>query len=175
MGKMTLSDAAEPFDVEPFDAEAETPEDDPQEREQSAATGDVSSDFTSEAGHTALTRGSLKEAKSRRPPLERRALEPRRQYLNPQRTALYIETFWGVTCSPGKLAKARCAGDGPAFRLLGSHPVYCAEDIDEWAEAHLGPKVHSTAAYTPDDPAWRKRRGGRPRKPTFTPLATSAE
>ncbi len=88
----------------------------------------------------------------------------RRMWLSPARTALYIETFFGVPSTPSSLAKLRCRGDGPPYYLFGNHPVYDPADIDAWAESKLGPKVHSTAGYAPNDPAWiRRHRAGRRR------------
>ena len=66
--------------------------------------------------------------------------------------AAYISATFGIPCSPKTLAKFASLGVadglgnvGPAFRKAGHFAVYSTSDLDEWANARLGPLVRSTS------------------------------
>jgi hypothetical protein len=59
--------------------------------------------------------------------------------------ATYIETTYGIPCSPKTLAKWACIGGGPAFRKAGRIPLYPFSGLDAWAQSKLGPLVRSTS------------------------------
>lgn len=59
--------------------------------------------------------------------------------------AAYIRESFGFPCSPAWLAKLAVVGGGPCFRKAGRYPLYSQEDLDEWAESRLGPRVASTS------------------------------
>jgi hypothetical protein len=75
------------------------------------------------------------------------ASTPKQPYLRRPQAAKYVEETWGIPCSPKSLAKWAVVGcgSGPAFRKAGKFPIYETADLDAWAEAKIGPRVHSTS------------------------------
>ena len=59
--------------------------------------------------------------------------------------AEYITTTYGIPCSPKTLAKLAVIGGGPAYRKAGPFPLYSPDDLNQWANNKLGPRVHSTS------------------------------
>jgi hypothetical protein len=59
--------------------------------------------------------------------------------------AEYIESQWGIPCSPKTLAKWAVIGGGPVFRKAGRTPLYPEDGLDDWARRKLGPRVRSTS------------------------------
>jgi len=70
---------------------------------------------------------------------------PKKPYRRRPQAAEYIEETWGIPCSVKSLAKWAVTGGGPAFRKAGKFPIYDEPDLDAWAEAKIGPRVHSTS------------------------------
>lgn len=66
--------------------------------------------------------------------------------LRRDKAAKYIETTYGMPCSPKTLAKLACvSSEGPPFRKAGRTPLYARADLDAWAKARIGPRVRSTS------------------------------
>jgi hypothetical protein len=59
--------------------------------------------------------------------------------------AQYIQSEWGIPCSPKTLAKLAVIGGGPAFRKAGRTPLYPEDGLDDWARSKLSPRVRSTS------------------------------
>ena len=59
--------------------------------------------------------------------------------------AEYIESEWGIPCSPKTLAKLAVIGGGPVFRKAGRVPLYPEDALDDWARSKLGPRVRCTS------------------------------
>ena len=59
--------------------------------------------------------------------------------------AEYIQSEWGIPCSPKTLAKLAVIGGGPVFRRAGRTPLYPEDGLDDWARSKLGPRVRSTS------------------------------
>jgi hypothetical protein len=59
--------------------------------------------------------------------------------------ATYVETTYGIPCSPKTLAKYASIGGGPAFRKAGRIPLYPISGLDAWAQSKFGPLVRSTS------------------------------
>lgn len=58
--------------------------------------------------------------------------------------AEYVSEHW-FPCSPKHLAKLAVVGGGPPFRKASRLPLYNVDDLDGWAAAKIGPRVHSTS------------------------------
>ena len=67
------------------------------------------------------------------------------KYLNRKAASEYLLCTWGLRRSANYLAKLAVVGGGPAFRKANRSPLYSAEDLDAWASALIGPRVHSTS------------------------------
>jgi len=67
------------------------------------------------------------------------------KYLNRKEASEHLRSFWGLQRSPTYLAKLAVVGGGPAFHKANRNPLYSAEDLDAWASALIGPRVHSTS------------------------------
>jgi len=61
--------------------------------------------------------------------------------------AKHVEHRWGVPCSKKSLAKWAVTGVGPAYRKAGKFPLYDIADLDAWAQAKIGPRIHSTSEH----------------------------
>lgn len=59
--------------------------------------------------------------------------------------AEYIQSEWGLPCSPKTLAKLAVIGGGPVFRKAGRTPLYPEDALDDWAKSKLGPRVRCTS------------------------------
>jgi hypothetical protein len=59
--------------------------------------------------------------------------------------AEYIQSEWGIPCSPKTLAKLAVIGGGPEFRRAGRTPLYPEDDLDDWARSKLSARVRSTS------------------------------
>jgi hypothetical protein len=57
----------------------------------------------------------------------------------------YLSEKYHLPCSEKTLAKLRCIGGGPPFRLVGRFPLYPISGLDEWAKSKIGPLVRSTS------------------------------
>ena len=67
------------------------------------------------------------------------------KYLRRSQAAAYVQTTWGIPCSPKWLAKLACVGtDGPPFFKAGRTPMYDPIDLDAWAKERQGTKWRST-------------------------------
>ena len=62
------------------------------------------------------------------------ASKPER-YLRGVEAAKYIVETYNFSCSPKTLAKLRCVGGGPPFRLAGRFPLYPVSELDAWAQS----------------------------------------
>ena len=66
--------------------------------------------------------------------------------------AAYVQSTWGIPCSPKWLAKLACVGtDGPPFYKAGRTPLYDTADLDAWAKKRLGAKRRSTSELAVTD------------------------
>jgi hypothetical protein len=54
-------------------------------------------------------------------------------------------TELGVRRSPSYLAKSRCIGTGPAYRILSGKPYYAKSDLVAWIEGELSPPRRSSS------------------------------
>lgn len=70
------------------------------------------------------------------------------RYLRRTEAAAYVADTFGIPCSPKTLAKLAVVGGGPAYRKAGPYPLYAPSDLDEWANAKLGPRVRSSSEYS---------------------------
>jgi hypothetical protein len=59
--------------------------------------------------------------------------------------AAYVTDRYGFPCSRQWLAKLAVVGGGPVFRKAGRYPIYQPGDLDQWAQARIGPVQHSTS------------------------------
>jgi hypothetical protein len=66
------------------------------------------------------------------------------RYLDQEQASKYLEEK-GLTIAPKTLGKLRVIGGGPAYRKFGRKPIYAHIDLDEWANAKVGPLRHSTS------------------------------
>jgi hypothetical protein len=67
------------------------------------------------------------------------------QFLRTPAAAACLRSRYGFG-SISTLNKLRCVGGGPRFRKVGDKiVVYEAADLDDWAEAKLGPRQRSTS------------------------------
>jgi len=57
----------------------------------------------------------------------------------------YLHEVHGLDRAPSTLAKLAVVGGGPIFRRAGRIPLYTQDDLDEWVESKLGPRMHSTS------------------------------
>ena len=69
------------------------------------------------------------------------------KFLNRQRAAEYIETTWGLPCSPRTLAKLASVGGGPVFHKALGAAVYEPQNLDSWAASKIcAPMVRASGA-----------------------------
>ena len=59
--------------------------------------------------------------------------------------ATYVTKQYGFPCSRQWLAKLAVCGGGPLFRKAGRFPIYRTADLDQWAQARIGPAQSSTS------------------------------
>ena len=64
----------------------------------------------------------------------------------------YLQTIWGIPCSPKTLAKYAVIGGGPVFRKAGRTPLYPEDGLDDWARRKIGPRVRSTSELPRSQP-----------------------
>ena len=57
----------------------------------------------------------------------------------------YLKLKWGISRTPGTLAKLACQGGGPRFELANRTPLYPEPELDDWAESLLTPLRSSTS------------------------------
>lgn len=64
----------------------------------------------------------------------------------------YLLEKWGISRTPGTLAKLAVTGGGPRFQYAGRFPLYPSSELDLWAETLLSPLKSSTSdkAGAPD-------------------------
>lgn len=72
--------------------------------------------------------------------------ETHRRPLRRAEASEYLETIHGIRRAATTLAKLAVIGGGPVFRRAGRIPLYATEDLDEWAEGLLSPRLRSTSA-----------------------------
>ena len=72
-----------------------------------------------------------------------------RHFLRRSDAATYITERYGFPCSRQWLAKRAVIGGGPVFRKAGRYPVYEPGELDQWAEARIGPRQRSTSEVNP--------------------------
>ena len=84
----------------------------------------------------------------------------REPMLRRTKAAEYIQSNYGIPCSPKTLAKLACvSSDGPPFRKVGRTPLYARADLDAWARSKIGPLVRSTSDYAASSPtksSWQR-------------------
>ncbi len=54
----------------------------------------------------------------------------------------------GYAISPATMAKQAVAGTGCPYRIWNGRAIYDTHDLLQWAQARLGPLLHSTAERT---------------------------
>ncbi len=59
----------------------------------------------------------------------------------------YLYDKWGITRTPGTLAKLASTGGGPVLEYDGRIPLHTPEALDNWARAQLSPPVASTSEH----------------------------
>jgi hypothetical protein len=64
--------------------------------------------------------------------------------LRRKEAARYLTESRGLPVAPQSLAKYAVVGGGPAFKKFGRFPLYDVVDLDNWANARLGPLQRST-------------------------------
>jgi hypothetical protein len=57
----------------------------------------------------------------------------------------YLKEAWGLSYTPGTLAKLACTGGGPSMEYASRFPLYPQDGLDAWAAARIGPRVNSTS------------------------------
>lgn len=57
----------------------------------------------------------------------------------------YLKQRWGISRTPGTLAKLATLGGGPRFQLDGRIPLYPETELDTWADSILSPLKSSTS------------------------------
>ena len=57
----------------------------------------------------------------------------------------YLKEKWGISRTPGTLAKLAVVGGSPRFQLDGRIPLYPEEELDRWAASILSPLKNSTS------------------------------
>jgi hypothetical protein len=67
------------------------------------------------------------------------------RFLRRADAAAYVCQTYGFPCSRQWLAKLAVIGGGPIFRKAGRFPIYKRTDLDQWAQARIGPARASTA------------------------------
>jgi hypothetical protein len=60
----------------------------------------------------------------------------------------YLKENYGLSYSPGTLAKLACVGGGPAYHGGSRYPLYPEQELDRFAQLKLGPLVRSTSEAT---------------------------
>jgi hypothetical protein len=76
--------------------------------------------------------------------------------------ARYVVENYGIPCAAKTLAKLACVSSkGPPFRLVGRFPLYPTSGLDSWAQAKIGPLIHSTSEALPRFRPTRKPDGER--------------
>ena len=65
--------------------------------------------------------------------------------LRRKEAARYLSEKRGLPVAPQTLAKLAVVGGGPAFRKFGRFPLYDVSDLNDWADAQLGPPRRSTS------------------------------
>ena len=59
--------------------------------------------------------------------------------------AVYLQERWGISRTPGTLAKYACIGGGPKYQLANTIPLYPEPELDMWAQSLLSPLKSSTS------------------------------
>lgn len=59
--------------------------------------------------------------------------------------SVYLKEKWGISRTPGTLAKLAVHGGGPRFQLAGRIPLYPENELDNWSQALLSPLKMSTS------------------------------
>jgi hypothetical protein len=67
------------------------------------------------------------------------------RFLRRADAAAYVSQTYGFPCSRQWLAKLAVIGGGPIFRKAGRFPIYRPTDLDQWAQARIGPARASTS------------------------------
>jgi hypothetical protein len=57
----------------------------------------------------------------------------------------YLKTAYGLSYTPGTLAKLATLGGGPAYHSGSRFPLYPEISLDQWAQQKLGPLVRSSS------------------------------
>jgi hypothetical protein len=57
----------------------------------------------------------------------------------------YLKDNWGLSYTPGTLAKLACSGGGPPMEYASRFPLYPQDGLDTWAASKIGPRVTSTS------------------------------
>lgn len=57
----------------------------------------------------------------------------------------YLKDKWGISRTPGTLAKLAVIGGSPAFQYDGRIPLYPVEELDAWAQSQLSALKTSTS------------------------------
>ena len=66
------------------------------------------------------------------------------KYLTRVEAAAYL-TALGFVTTKGTLQKWATVGGGPVYRRFGVRALYKPSDLDDWAQAKLGPPRRSTS------------------------------
>ncbi|MGA2638448.1 hypothetical protein [Methylocella sp.] len=70
-------------------------------------------------------------------------------YFNTRNASIYLKAKWGLPSEVQTLSRLAVVGGGPQFRKAGNARLYEPADLDAYATAIIGPKVHSTAGLPP--------------------------
>ena len=65
----------------------------------------------------------------------------------------YLQDNWGISRTPGTLAKLAVVGGGPRYQLDGRIPLYPQDELDKWAKTALSPLKNSTSDEGDSDDA----------------------
>ena len=57
----------------------------------------------------------------------------------------YLLEKWGISRTPGTLAKLAVVGGSPRYQLAGRIPLYMTDELDAWAQSILSPLKSSTS------------------------------
>ena len=68
-----------------------------------------------------------------------------KRFLRRADAAAYVTGRYGFPCSRQWLAKLAVVGGGPVFHKAGRYPIYKPADLDQWAQARIGPERSSTS------------------------------
>lgn len=63
--------------------------------------------------------------------------------------ANYLNSSWGIPCSPGHLANLAYRSLGPKYFLAGRFPIYLQSELDRWAQTRISEPKTGPAPQPP--------------------------